>query len=442
VSDSLAGIGSFGAMGLFFLLAIAIIVAIHEYGHYIVGRWCGIHAEVFSLGFGPVLASRRDKRGTKWQLAAIPFGGYVKFMGDADAASVRSGALEGLSAAERRRTMAGAPLWARTLTVLAGPVANFLLGFLILASFYMLSGVPANPPVIAEIRAVAQGPGDLRAGDRVLALNGTETPTVEAFRDAYLALPAEPEVRWTIERDGQTIAITGPHPNAPLVREVHPKSAAGDAGLEEGDNILAANGQPVAAFEELPDIVKAANGAPVTLSVWRNGQTFEVTMTPRWRDLPKVGGGFEKRLLLGLTSAPLVEFETVTPGLVETVTTAAGQTWALITNSLSGLWHIVTGMISACNLSGPIGMAEVMGEAGLQGADVFIQRLAILSIGIGLLNLLPIPVLDGGHLVFYAYEAVARRPPADRALRFLMTVGLTLLLSVMAFALTNDIRCV
>ncbi len=135
----------------FFIIALSIIVAIHEYGHYIVGRWTGIHAEVFSLGFGPVLASRTDRRGTRWQIAAIPFGGYVKFLGDADAASVRSDAGAGLSPEERRHTMAGAPLWARALTVAAGPVANFILTFLVLAAMLFTFGIADGEPTVGKV---------------------------------------------------------------------------------------------------------------------------------------------------------------------------------------------------------------------------------------------------------------------------------------------------
>ncbi len=425
-----------------FIVALSIIIAVHEYGHYIVGRWTGIHAEVFSLGFGPVLASRTDRRGTKWQIAAIPLGGFVKFMGDADASSVQAGALDGFTAAERRRTMAGAPLWARSLTVAAGPFANFILGFLILATFLVTMGVPTNPPVVGSVRPTNYTGQGLLPGDRILAMAGIETPTTEAFGAAFKSLPDTATIDWTIDRDGQRLVINAPNPSPAMVGDVHPKSAAGDAGLRKGDIILAANGQPVEVFRQLPGIIKATEGRPVTLTVWRAGAVFEATMTPRKRDVPLPEGGFETRWLVGLSSAPLIDLQTRTPGVWETVSTSASQTWYVLSTSLSALWSILTGMISTCNLSGPIGMATVMGDAAVAGPEQFFQQLAALSLGIGLLNLLPIPVLDGGHLVFHAYEAIARRPPNQKALRVLVSVGVMLLLSLMLFGLSSDLFCV
>ncbi len=442
VIELLSGAGGLAVTVVVFIVALSIIIAVHEYGHYIVGRWTGIHAEVFSLGFGPVLVSRVDKRGTKWQIAAFPLGGFVKFMGDADASSVQSGALDGYSAAERRRTMAGAPLWARSLTVAAGPIANFILGFLILATFLLTMGVPTNPPVVGSIRATNFAGEGLQPGDRILAMAGIETPTTESFGAAFKSLPQTATIDWTVERDGKRMVINAPHPSPALIGAIHSKSAAGDAGLREGDVILAANGQAVSVFGELPDIIKASSGQPVTLKVWRDGSVFESTMSPRKRDVPKDGGGFETRWLVGLSNALLVDLETRTPGPWETISTSASQTWLLLTTSLSGLWSILTGMISTCNLSGPIGMAEVMGDAALAGPDVFFQNLAILSLGIGLLNLLPIPVLDGGHLVFHAYEAIARRPPNAKALRVLVSAGIMILLTLMIVGLSSDLFCI
>jgi regulator of sigma E protease len=438
----LSGPGGIAVTVVVFLVAISIIVAVHEYGHYIVGRWTGIHAEVFSLGFGPVLGSRTDKRGTKWQIAAFPLGGYVKFMGDADAASVRSGALEGYSDAERRRTMAGAPIWARSLTVAAGPVANFILGFLIILTFVLTIGLPADQPVVGTVRATNYVGDSLQPGDKILAMQGIATPTTDAYETTIEKLPLSTTITWTVERNGTKMDVNAQHPSPVMIGQVLPKSAAGDAGLRQGDIILSANGQTVSVFAELPKIVKALDGKSVTLKIWRDGTEFEATMSPRRRDIPLPEGGFEKRWLVGLGSGSLIDLQTRTPGIWEAVTTSADSTWNLLVTSLSGLWHILTGMISTCNLSGPIGMAEVMGEAALAGPQAFFERLAIFSLGIGLLNLFPIPVLDGGHLVFHAYEAVTGRPPNDKALRVMMSVGLTLLLGLMVFALSNDIFCV
>jgi regulator of sigma E protease len=440
-----SGAGGFLWTVVSFIVALSIIVFVHEYGHYIIGRWTGIHAEVFSLGFGPVLYSRVDRRGTRWQVAALPFGGYVKFMGDADASSRRDeGAMTGLSKQELRHTMHGAPLWARALTVLAGPVFNFILTIVVFIGVVAWTGVALDKPVVGEMRAVpfatSVGGASLQPGDQIVAVNGTATPDLAAYGTVVSAIGPAPSVTYLVERGGVRVEVVGPHPMPPIAASVQPQSAAMDAGLKAGDVILSANGQAVNSFAELPPIVKASDGAPVSLQVWRAGETFDLTLTPRRRDLP-TETGFETRWLIGLSGGLLFEFEARQPGPLETVGLALDQTWYVATTSLSGLWHIATGAISSCNISGPIGMAEVMGDAARSGLETFVQMLAVLSLGIGLLNLFPIPVLDGGHLVFHVWEAATGKPPSDKALQVLMSVGLALLLSLMVFAISNDLFC-
>jgi len=437
-----SGAGGLAWTVVSFIVALSIIVAVHEYGHYIVGRWTGIHAEVFSLGFGPVLASRVDRHGTKWQLAALPFGGYVKFLGDSDAASGRDGAVISTpSAAERRRTMHGAPLWARALTVLAGPVFNFLLTIVVFIGVVGWTGVATDKPVVGTLRVLPFEAPSLEPGDLVLAVNGVATPDLTTYGAVVSDIGPAASVTYLVERAGAQVTVQGPHPMPPVASAVQPQSAAMDAGLQPGDVILSANGQAVTSFAELPPIVEASQGAPVALRVWRSGEAFDLTLTPRRRDLP-TESGFETRWLIGLNGGLLFTPQTRQPGPVETVRLALEQTWYVGVTSLSGLWHIATGAISSCNISGPIGMAEVMGDAARSGFDTFIQTLAVLSLGIGLLNLFPIPVLDGGHLVFHVWEAATGRPPSDRALQVLMSVGLALLLSLMVFAVSNDLFCV
>lgn len=425
----------------FFIVALSVIVFVHEYGHYIVGRWTGIHSEVFSIGFGPVLFSRTDKHGTRWQVAAIPFGGYVKFLGDADASSVRQGDVSGLTAAERRHTMAGAPLWARTATVAAGPVFNFILTFGLLVGLALAIGVPRDEPTAGAVRAYPfEGPS-LQEGDVIRAVEGRPTPDWKSFGDVTDTLKGRVTLAYTVQRGGEELVVNGPHPMAPVIGEVQLRSAAMDAGLQEGDVILKAGGKDVRYFDELPEIVAASKGEPVTLTVWREGKTFEQTLTPRIRTVDDGQGGFTERYLLGLYSGMFFEPATRSVGPWEAVTTALTGMWTMTTTTFSGLWHMIQGAISSCNLSGAIGMAEVAGDAARNGAESFIGMLAILSFGVGLLNLFPIPVLDGGHLVFYAYEAVVRRQPSERALRVLMTAGLTLVLSIMIFGLSRDLMC-
>jgi regulator of sigma E protease len=424
-----------------FVAALSVIVAVHEYGHYIVGRWCGIKADVFSLGFGPKLFGWTDSRGTHWQVAALPFGGFVKFKGDADAASGKDEhAFDAMTPGERRDTMHGAPLWARSATVAAGPVFNFALSILVFAGIVLWNGVATQEARVGAVTPlpVAQ---TLQPGDLVTALDGKPVPDLAGFYQVADGLTPAPQVRYTVDRAGQVMDLDGPFPFPPLADLVQPDSAAQDAGLRSGDVVLAVNGDPIHAFSQLRVKVGASDGAAVTLRIWRGGAEQDITLAPRRVDLPLPEGGFETRWLIGLTGGLAFEPETRRPGPLEAAWLGMRQTWMIVTTSLSGLWHMITGAISSCNLRGPLGIAESSGNAAAQGTQSFIWFIAMLSTAVGMMNLFPIPVLDGGHLVFHAWEAVTGKPPSDRALRALMTAGLALLLTLMVFALTNDLFC-
>ncbi|MCC5992031.1 MAG: RIP metalloprotease RseP [Rhodobacteraceae bacterium] len=425
-----------------FVVVLSIIVAVHEYGHYIVGRWSGIHADVFSIGFGPVLTSRRDKRGTVWQVAAIPLGGYVKFAGDSDAASGKDGdAMAQMSAQQRRRTMHGAPLWARTVTVAAGPVFNFIFAFVVFAALLIWDGVAVDEPIVGEITPLPAQPFELSPGDHILAVEGIETETLADFMGAADDLPREPVLTYTVERDGRVMQVSGPHPQPPLAGSVAMQSAAREAQMQRGDVITHIGDTPVATFGELRDLVAASEGRALDLTVWRDGDIVNLTLVPRSTDLPLPEGGFETRYLIGLTSGAVFEYSTRTPGLLEASGMALGQIWRVLRTSVEGLYYMVAGHISTCNLSSPIGIAEASAATASDGLMEFIWFIAVLSVAIGLLNLFPIPPLDGGHLVFYAYEAVMRRPVGDQALRILMIIGLSIVLTLFAFALFTDLTC-
>ncbi len=213
------------------------------------------------------------------------------------------------------------------------------------------------------------------------------------------------------------------------------------ADLRPGDVVTAAEGRPIADFAELRAAVEGAEGRAVTLEVWRSGETFEVALVPKRVDLPLPDGGFEQRLLIGVTGEAAVVPASEALGPVQALSFGAAQVAFVVGSSLVGLWSMITGAISSCNLSGPIGIAQASGAMASQGAQSFVWFIGVLSTAVGLLNLFPIPVLDGGHLVFHAWEAVTGRAPSDRALRVLMGAGLTLILSLMVFALTNDLFC-
>lgn len=438
--------GSFIWTVVAFIVALSVIVAIHEYGHYIVGRWSGIHADVFSIGFGPILYSRHDKRGTRWQIAALPFGGYVKFAGDANAASGRDE--EAMQAAATdpaalRRTMHGAPLWARAATVAAGPVFNFAMSIIFFALVALSNGQTRDPLTVGTIVPMPSETRGLQSGDVLLEIEGNPVPSLES--DAYVnfmdTIPEKAVLDFTVERDGRQITVADPYPLPPLVAGLSAQGAAMAADLVVGDVILAINGSPVFAFTDLKDAVEGSNGATLDLTVWRGGDQFELALTPKRVDEPDPDGGFRTEWRIGVASGLSFEPATETLGAGDALLHGVNRTGEIIAGSISGLWHMLVGNIGTCNLSGPVGIAQVSGQMASQGALSFVVFIAVLSTAVGLLNLFPIPALDGGHLVFYAYEAITRRPPSEGALRVLMSIGLTLVLSLMVFALYNDFRC-
>ncbi len=442
IASLLPSFGGFFFTIAAFVVALLVIVAIHEYGHYIVGRWCGIHAETFSLGFGPVIWAKDDRHGTTWQIAALPFGGFVKFMGDANAASGKDGeGMSEMSDEDRARTMHGAKLWKRAATVAAGPVFNFALSILVFAAVILTRGTATETPTIGTLLATPAPGVTLQEGDVISEVAGQPVTSYEDLNGVLDVIPPAPTLDYLVERDGALVEATGPYLMPPLAVGVQPRSAAIEAGFKIGDVVVTVDGTSIYGFEELRTIVTASEGTPLALQVWREGEVIDMTLSPRSVDLPTAEGGFEQRWLIGVSGGMFFEPATNTPGVFQALGDGVNQTIFIVQSSLSGLFHMVTGAISTCNISGPIGIAEVSGAAASQGIGNFIWFIAVLSTAVGLLNLFPIPVLDGGHLVFHAYEAVTGKPPSDKALRIMMTVGLTLLLSLMVFAVGNDLFC-
>lgn len=433
---------------LAFVVALSVIVAVHEYGHYIIGRLSGIRAEVFSLGFGPVLWSRKDRRGTRWQVAALPFGGYVKFLGDGNAASGADA--ETLAEIHRRdphqlrHTLQGAPLWARSATVAAGPAFNFVLSIVVFSAIFMLRGVASDPLTVGELPPLPAGHHQLQPGDQILGIGGVRAPDSrdgdrwQAFVDA---IAPQPTLDYQIRRDGRELTVRGPYLFPPRVAQVTPRSAAVDSGLQAGDVIAGIDGQPIFAFDQLKSAVESSDGRPLLLDVWRQGQSVQFTLAPRRTDEPQPEGGFHNVWRIGIAGAMAFVPATEAAGPGEALGNGLAQTYAIVTASLSGLWHMITGAISTCNISGPLGIAETSGAMAAQGAQSFIWFIAVLSTAVGLLNLFPIPALDGGHLVFYAYEAMSGKPPSDKVLRVAMMIGVAMILSLMVFSLGNDLLC-
>ncbi len=427
-----------------FVVALSIIVFIHEMGHYLVGRWTGIHADVFSLGFGKVLISRTDRRGTIWQIAAVPFGGYVKFAGDANASGgTDMSNMADLTPQERRRTMNGAPLWARSATVLAGPMFNFISAALIYVALVLYQGTTADPLQVDTV-AILPGDHDLRSGDVILQINGQDLPGYDdaaAYTSFWEDMPVEASLPYRVERDGQEVDILGPYARPAYVQQLAPRGAAIRAGMQQGDVITAINGVEIASFDELKDAVETSQGATLDLTIWNDGQIRQADLTPKQQDEPLPDGGFQTVYRIGIVGGLAFEPGTAPIPFIEALQIGVSRTWVIITTSFDFLGRIVAGQLSTCNLSGPIGMAQAAGDAASQGLVTLILMIAQVSIGIGIVNLLPIPVLDGGHLVFHAYEAAFGKPPSDRVLNVLMMIGLMAVLSMMIFATSQDLFC-
>jgi regulator of sigma E protease len=433
-------IPSFGNIAftmLFFVIALSVIVAIHEYGHYIVGRWSGIHADVFSIGFGKVIWSRADKHGTVWQIAALPFGGYVKFKGDSNAASV--GGDENVVSG--RDTMLGAPLWARSATVAAGPIFNFILSFIVFAGILLFQGQPITPLTVSALPGFPDNiEQQLEPGDRVLKVAGVALNYPDGFSAAVANVPSQPSVEYEVERDGERMLVRGPQPQPTYVQSITPRSAADDADLRIGDVIVSLNGVPVYQFGDMVEFVNETRAQPIELVVWRGGETFTTTLTPRLMAIPQADGSMIDEPKLGIGNGGLFfEPATTDVGIGESMKLAIQQVWFIIKQSLNGLKQMILGNINTCNLSGPVGIAETSGSMASQGTLAFISFIAVLSTAVGMLNLFPIPILDGGHLCFHAYEAVTGKMPSDGALRILMAIGLALIGTLMLFAIGNDL---
>ncbi len=347
---------------LAFFAVLGPLVFIHELGHYWVGRLCGIRAEAFSIGFGREIAGWTDKRGTRWKVGWLPLGGYVMFAGDRDVAS--SAAADGPLAPD---SFPAAAMWKRALTVAAGPVANFLLAFLILAGFALTMGRVNMPPV---------------------------------------------------------------------VRDVVAGSAAAEAGLQPGDRILTVDGRRIENFVDIPMAIAHRPGETLLLTVDRAGAPLRMQMTPRLTAERDAFGNRVERAMLGIRGVPPV----ITPvSVTEAPGIAINQSWAIVRQMGEVIGQVLTGRRSLKDLGGPIRIAKASGEQAALGAGALVFFIALISINLGFINLLPLPMLDGGHLMFYAIEAIRRRPVSAAAQEWAFRAGFAGLALLMIVVTFNDL---
>ena len=424
-----------------FLVVLGVVIAIHEYGHYIVGRWCGIKAEVFSIGFGKPIYSWIDKRGTRWQIAWIPLGGYVKFLGDMNAASAGADdeRLAELSEEERKGAFHLASLWRRALTVAAGPVFNFILTIAIFMGLAFYDGRQVNEPVVGFVDLSLNADIGLRAGDRVISLDGEFiedfTSLAQTLTDNEGRVIKAKVDRGAGEEEIDVLFLRPAH-----VSMATPGGPAADAGLRPNDIITAANGVATPSFASLAEMVVASNGEPLALSVLRGGETIEIAVTPRHEPV-ETANGTEMIWRIGVQNSGFggVEPKFEAAGLIDAFDYGVARTVGIITATLDFIYEIFAGRADASMLGGPIQIAKVSDQAAEQGLDSFIVWIALISTSIGLINLFPIPVLDGGHLVFYAIEALRGRPLRARWQEIGNGLGLSLILLLMVFATYNDL---
>lgn len=426
---------------LAFLLVIVVIVSVHEYGHFIVGRWCGIHAEVFSIGMGRPWFKYRDRRGTIWQFSPILIGGYVRFAGDADPASAQADrGFDTLTPEQKRRTMHGAPAWARAATLIAGPAFNFVLSIVIFAGIVFAEGTMKEPFTVGEVRSTPFGNG-LAPGDEFVSIEGVPYDSEQSLSDFFDLLPVKPELSYEVVRDGKVITVDGPYPVPAIANSLVPRAAAYRAGMQVGDIITEINGTPIIAFSDLKDHVEASGGAPLVMKVWRDGAMIDVTLKPKETDEPLPEGGYQRPMRIGIVGAEVIVPQSENVGVFTSLWAGVRSLWRVIASSLSGLYHMAVGTISSCNLNGAIGIAEASGAMAAQGSQNFLWFVGVLSAAIGVFNLLPVPVLDGGQLTLIGIEVLTGRTPGERMRNAMIKASFLLVAAVMIFALANDIFC-
>jgi regulator of sigma E protease len=445
-------------MVLAFLLVLGPLVLVHELGHYLVGRWFGIKADVFSIGFGKELFGWTDKRGTRWKISALPLGGYVQFAGDMNAASQPDGnGLASLSDEERGYVFHAKPLWQRALVVLAGPLTNLIVAIAIFASFNIIYGrAVAEPVALGFAEKSDAGVAGIKIGDRIVAASGER---ILSFTDIpqYVAPYPGHTVTITVERQGQildipvalkpeiisdqfgnksTVADLGIDFLPPVVGMFSEGSVAKVAGLRTGDCIVSVDGVAVTRFSELPNLVSPKAGQPVELMVRRGQERLIFTVMPEGVSGKDANGKVVRAGRLGI--GPRL-FDTVSMAPIEAVTLAGDQSFGIVKLMVTGIKQIVVGERSVKELGGPIKIAKFSGEKLALGWPEFVYFAALISINLAFINLLPIPGLDGGHLAFYAAEAVRGKPLGARSQGWAFRTGMAFVLALMLFVTINDV---
>jgi regulator of sigma E protease len=435
----------------FFIVALALLIVIHEYGHFWVARRCGVKVLRFSVGFGKPLWRRPGKDGTEFVIAPFPLGGYVKMLDE------REG---DVPEHELHRAFNRQSLWKRIAIVLAGPVANLL--FAIVAYWFLLvSGIPGIKPVVGEVApASIAAEAGLLAGDEILQVDGHDTPTWNAtFKALMLHAERGEQTQITVasggselshllmvpklgvDQAGQLLSRLGISPLRPdikpVIGEVVADSPAEKAGLIPGDRLLSADGAQLDNWNDWVALIQDSAGKTLSIEISRNGEKQGLQLTPQVTDngQGRIGAGVDSEL----SQLPEELHAELRYGPLEAVPQALVQTWQFTSSTMKSLWGMLTGEVSTDNLGGPISIAQIAGSSAEQGLISFVSFLAMISITLGILNLLPIPMLDGGHLAMFLIEAVRGKPLSEETQVKGQQIGLFLLLMLMFLAFFNDL---
>jgi regulator of sigma E protease len=437
-----------------FLVVLGVLVAFHELGHFLAARWVGVKVLKFSLGFGPKLFGRKMGE-TEYLLSAIPLGGYVKLFGEDET--------EATTQEDRTRSFAHQRLWGKVLIVAAGPGFNFILAYFIFAG-WLATGTPLFVPTFQDLTPdieamVPDSPADtagIQIGDRVSRVNGRDISTRTELFDAVAKSNGQ-ALTLEIKRGEQVKTLTvmptttpGPHASAqepgyylgveetpPLVTSVMQGSPAAKAGLQAGDHVVNIEGQTIHTWSQMTGIVKENPNRQLKVEVLREEHRVSLTVTPS-AEKAMVNGQSVEVGKIGISGPGRSIMRSSTPLL--SLYDGLAATWGWTELTAIGLYKMVVGDISSKNIGGPLTIAKISGEAAEQGASSVIFLIAILSINLGVLNLLPIPILDGGHLLFFLIEGILRKPLGERQREVAQQAGLVLLVGVMIFAFWNDLE--
>ncbi|WP_312041953.1 sigma E protease regulator RseP [Erwinia sp.] len=435
-----------------FIVALGILITVHEFGHFWVARRCGVKVERFSVGFGKALWRRRDSQGTEYVIALIPLGGYVKMLDER---------VESVPPELRHLSFNNKTVAQRAAIISAGPLANFL--FAIFAYWLVfIIGVPGVRPVVGEIVSGSQAAeAQIAPGMELKAVDGIETPDWEAVRMALVAKIGDQQTTLSVAPFGSNqvkdvrldlrnwhfapdredpVASLGMHPRGPQVEtvlaDIQTGSAAARAGLQAGDRIVKVGGQPLAQWQQFVAEVRDSPGKPLKVEVERQGAFIDLTLTPDSKPGNKVEGfaGVVPRIV------PLPdEYKTVRQyGPFAAVGEASVKTWQLMKLTVTMLGKLIVGEVKLNNLSGPISIAQGAGMSAEYGLIYYLMFLALISVNLGIINLFPLPVLDGGHLLFLAIEKIKGGPVSERVQDFSYRIGSVLLVLLMGLALFND----